>query len=76
MTGVQTCALPISISYENIVLGSALGGSHENGSGIVFNLQITIKYFRNLLYLVVPLEGVTKMKAGYFQFTNNNKTFS
>ena len=61
---------------SNIVLGSALGGSHENGSGIVFNLQITIKYFRNLLYLVVPLEGVTKMKAGYFQFTNNNKTFS
>ena len=31
-----------------IVLGSAFGGSCENESGIVFNLQITIQYFHKL----------------------------
>jgi len=29
-----------------------------------------------ILYKVVSLEGVMKMKADCFQFTNNNKTFS
>ena len=31
-----------------IVLGLAVGGSGQNESGIVFNLQITVKYFDNL----------------------------